>query len=220
MAQRLIVEGSDAIVVSSICIKRKLPSPKGYSDKQEFIEKFVKSAGSNNQAVTAFKEALETPDLNRIGIILDADDKGPAHRWKTLKNILHEQFPNFDFAPYSLTPGGLVIEILPTLTVGVWVMPDNESNGYLEHFLAKLAPQEEPLWKYTETTVELLSKQDYCRFSPVRLQKALVYTWLAWQKEPDKRFGLSIQAGYFDANAPAADALVDWMKRTFELETP
>jgi hypothetical protein len=115
---------------------------------------------------------------------------------------------------------GIVIEILPTLTIGIWVMPDNVSNGYLEHFLAKLAPQEDQVWKHTETAIEHLSKQEFCKFSPVRQQKALVHTWLAWQKEPGKRFGDAVKAGYFDANAPAADAFVDWMKRTFELETP
>ncbi|MCF8243837.1 MAG: hypothetical protein K9J37_02025 [Saprospiraceae bacterium] len=218
MAQQLIVEGSDAIVVSEICIKRKLPPPKGYSDKQEFIDKFAKSAGSYNQAVTAFKNALEDPALNRIGIILDADEQGAAHRWGTLKNILHEQFPDFDLSPYSPTANGIVIEILPSLTIGIWVMPDNISTGYLEHFIAKLAPQADKLWLHANETVENLHKTDFCKFSLIRKQKALVHTWLAWQKEPGRPIGAAIQAGYFDAKALAADSFVDWMGRVFELE--
>lgn len=98
-------------------------------------------------------------------------------------------------------------------------MPDSDNNGYLEHFLAKLAPQADELWKHTESTLEQLGKMAFPnKFSPVRLQKALVNTWLAWQKEPGKRFGDAVKAGYFDAKSPAADAFVDWMTNTFELE--
>ncbi len=218
MAQQLIVEGSDAIVVADICIKRELPPPKGYADKQKFIDEFVVSAGGYNYAITAFRQALDNPDLNRIGIILDADDKGATPRWDTLKNILHEKFPDFDSSPYSLTLKGLVIEILPSLTIGIWVMPDNNNKGYLEHFITKLAPQEDELWLHANDAVEKLSKEDFNKFSPIRKQKALVHTWLAWQKEPGKPIGAAIQAGYFDANAPAADAFVDWIGRVFELE--
>ncbi len=217
MVQQLIVEGSDAILVSYICIKRKLPPPKGYADKQEFIDNFVKSAGGYSQAITAFRKALDSPDLNRLGVILDADEQGAAHRWETLKNILHERFPDFDLSSYGLSADGIIIELLPSLTVGIWVMPDNEGTGYLEHFVAKLAPQEDELWRHTDATVEQLSREAFCKFSPIRKQKALVHTWLAWQKEPGKRIGASIQAGYFDANAPAADALVNWIRQVFEL---
>ncbi|MBI5914601.1 MAG: hypothetical protein HY842_04435 [Bacteroidetes bacterium] len=218
MAQQLIVEGSDAIVIANICIKRQLPPPNGYADPRQFEEEFVVAAGGYDKAIIAFREALNNTDLNRIGIVVDADEPGAAHRWETLKNILHEQFPDFDLSAYILSANGIVIEILPTLTVGIWVMPDNNSTGYLEHFVAKLAPQEDELWRHTDATVEQLSREGFCKFSAIRKQKALVHTWLAWQKEPGKRIGASIQAGYLDANAPAADNFVNWIQRVFELE--
>lgn len=218
MAQKLIVEGSDAIVIANICKKRNLPPPKGYASEQHFVDSFVLAAGGYGNAITAFREALDNPEMNRIGIVVDADEAGAAHRWETLKNILHEQFPDSDLSTYNLTANGIVIEVLPTLTVGIWVMPDNESKGYLEHFVAKLAPIEDKLWLHAYDTIEELSKANYCKFSSIRKQKALVHTWLAWQKEPGKRIGTSIQAGYFDAKSPAADAFVDWIGRVFELE--
>lgn len=220
MAQQLIVEGSDAIVIASLCIKRHLPPPKGYADKQEFMEKFVKMAGGYGHAITAFKDALANPDLNRIGIVVDADDKGPDHRWDTLKNIIHERFPDFDLTPFGLSPQGIVIEVLPSLTIGIWVMPDNVNLGYLEHFVANLAPTEDVLWRHTNTTIEALSKEAFCKFSDIRKQKALIHTWLAWQQEPGKRIGAGIQAGYFDARSAAADTFVKWIERVFELDNP
>ncbi len=57
-------------------------------------------------------------------------------------------------------------------------------------------------------------KQD-CRFRPTYRIKAKIHTWLAWQKEPGKPLGQAITATYFNANAPHAQELIDWIRRLF-----
>ncbi len=43
-----------------------------------------------------------------------------------------------------------------------------------------------------------------------------MHTWLAWQEEPGKPFGIALKAGYFDHQSPAADHFVDWFMQTFQ----
>lgn len=43
-----------------------------------------------------------------------------------------------------------------------------------------------------------------------------IHTWLAWQEEPGKPFGIALKAGYFDHQSPAADHFVDWFTQTFQ----
>lgn len=74
MAQQLIVEGSDGIVIANICKKRRLPPPKGYANEQKFVEEFMVASGGYAQALTAFRDALDNSNLNRIGIVVDADE--------------------------------------------------------------------------------------------------------------------------------------------------
>jgi hypothetical protein len=46
------------------------------------------------------------------------------------------------------------------------------------------------------------------RFGPLAEPKAIIHTWLAWQKEPGKPLGTAITARFLDPNvAEVADAL-------------
>lgn len=60
MAQQLIVEGKDAIVLANILHKRKMKPPKGYDDTQKF-KTFVIEAGGFSKVATIFKLALKNP---------------------------------------------------------------------------------------------------------------------------------------------------------------
>lgn len=220
MAQQLIVEGADAHFIASVSMKRNLPAPRGYANKEKFIKEFVVSAGSYDKALVAFREALNRTELTRIGLIVDADEAGGASRWQAIRQILTEELPNFDFSNYALSADGIVISISATLTVGIWIMPDNNGNGYLEHLVAKLAPQQDAIWQQAVATVNSLRQRTDCKFTEIRKQKALVYTWLAWQKEPGKPIGLGVQANYFNANATEADAFVGWIQNVFILGEP
>jgi hypothetical protein len=56
------------------------------------------------------------------------------------------------------------------------------------------------------------------RFSSAKTQKALLHTWLSWQPEPGKPFGLAVKIGYLlDAQSASVDAFVQWFQKTFEV---
>ncbi|TAN53782.1 MAG: hypothetical protein EPN21_00560 [Methylococcaceae bacterium] len=53
------------------------------------------------------------------------------------------------------------------------------------------------------------------RFPAQDRSKALLHTWLAWQKEPGKPPGQAIWARYFNADAPDALILMQWIRTLF-----
>lgn len=220
MAQQLIVEGKDdAIAIANLLKKRGVPPPIGYTNPRKFIDEFVLSAGGYDKSLTALKEAIENPDLSRIGLVVDANNDGPQAKWKAISNILSTVFfPDFLVNYQPGTNGGVLHVDDDTLPiVGIWIMPDNVQNGYLEHFLATLIPSDNLLWPRVNNVVDQLEKEGICSYSPVKSQKARMHTWLAWQKEPGVPFGLAIEAGYLDAGSTFADAFEVWFRETFEL---
>lgn len=218
MKQRLIVEGKDAVVLSVICSKHLTP-PAGYTDPEIYKREFVEEAGSYKKALILFKASLKDTSISNLGLILDANQAGPAARWQALKNILAEVFPEEILNTTSLAPNGIVLQGENLPTVGIWLMPDNSSNGYLEHFLASLIPAEDEVWQHAKATVEAYSGMDFCKFTEVKKQKAMVHTWLAWQESPGLPFGTAASAGYFDVNAPIVQPFLAWFSRTFSLQT-
>jgi len=78
---------------------------------------------------------LKTPNgLTHLGIIMDADEE-PDNRWKSLYNAC---LPNIPSLPQNLPAAGLIMTLESGIKFGVWMMPDNQSRGMLETFLAYL----------------------------------------------------------------------------------
>jgi len=98
-------------------------------------------------------------------------------------------------------------------------MPDNSSNGYLEHFLAGLVPTGDPILIKAEAVVQELIAEPFNELRPAKIGKANLHTWLAWKREPGKPFGQAIDAGYFDINAAPVQLFLNWFSAVFELST-
>lgn len=134
MAQRLIVEGNDAIVLAVLCQKSGLKPPLGYDQPAKFRDEFVTVGGSDTGALRQFRLSLTEPALTNIGIILDANDQGPAARWQSIRAILAEKYDPATLLTADAQAGYKIIKEENMPTLGVWIMPDNAGPGYLEHF--------------------------------------------------------------------------------------
>ena len=93
-------------------------------------------------------------------------------------------------------------------------MPDNRSKGILEDFLYFLVPTNSMLFDHVKSSVADIPAGER-RFSQLDEPKAIIHTWLAWQKEPGKPLGTAITAKFLDANVIQVDVLVAWLKRLF-----
>lgn len=219
MSQVLIVEGKDAIALSVICQKASLNPPVGYEDASKYKKEFVKEAGGVQSALRILEEVLDKPEYTNVGIIVDANEVGYEHRWREIRQRLTKVFSSQALENADVQSGFKIVEETgKKLKVGIWVMPDNASGGYLEHFLINMiAPPDDPLLKYVEKSIDELLYAPFNELKSKDEGKAKLYTWLAWKAEPGKPFGQAINAGYLSWQAPAVEPLLRWFKQTFQL---
>lgn len=201
----LLVEGKDdEHVIKHLCRNHGLP-------QLDAIEKH----DSVEQLLESFPVRLKASEEGAIvGMVLDADTDLAA-RWQSIRDRLLKL--NYTELPDEPIPEGTILDppadtLFPG--VGIWLMPDNRTGGILEDFLRFLAPANSRLFQYVEESVEGIPEGEQ-RFSQTAKPKALIHTWLAWQREPGKPLGQAITARYLDANVEQVNLLISWLKRLF-----
>ena len=199
----LFVEGTDdQHVLIHICKARGLTEPNVKPHKG--VEALLEAMGN---AIRTYTE-----EGDAVGVVMDANG-APTSRWQSVRAKLVQV--GYEGIPESLAIDGMILdapERKPLPRVGVWIMPNNVSSGKLEDLLQGMVPPGDTLFAHAVDVVGSLPKQHFT--TPDR-PKAVLHTWLAWQKEPGRPYGTAIEAEYLDAHAPAADGLVAWLNRLF-----
>ncbi|MBW7866069.1 MAG: hypothetical protein H3C30_16855 [Candidatus Hydrogenedentes bacterium] len=200
----LLVEGvDDEHVLKHVCGTRRL---------QKLDE--IKSQEGVDQLLENFPVRLKESDLEAVGVVIDADTDLAA-RWQALHDRLVQA--GYQDVPTDPDPTGTILEPPPNALlprVGVWIMPDNKTNGILEDFLRFLVPDGSRLFEHAESSVDAIPEGER-RFEDAAKPKALIHTWLSWQKEPGKPLGTAITARYLDSGVAQVDTLVNWLNRLF-----
>jgi hypothetical protein len=205
LPRQLLVEGNDDFhALCKLFELRNVPNYFGIKEKNGY-----------SNLLRALDVELDRAGLKTLGIIVDADENLQA-RWRSLRSRLIEC--GYADIPEQPDPNGTVISGSKMPTLGIWLMPDNRVPGILEQFIAFLIPNREanPLWQYATQCVGAIP-EDHKVFPDVRMAKALLHTWLAWQEEPGKPIGQAIAARYLDPETEAADRFIRWVKRLFEI---
>ena len=145
--------------------------------------------------------------------MLDAD-LHVGGRYERIRQLCATLFPSL---PGQLSQGGLVVENEDEKRFGVWLMPDNRSQGDLETFLRYLVPDaQEHLWQLAcESVTAAVAGGAKCRDSHV--PKANLYTWLAWQDPPGQSPGLALTKKILDPQSKYAESFVNWFKELYRL---
>ncbi|MEM6379779.1 MAG: DUF3226 domain-containing protein [Bacteroidota bacterium] len=214
MEQRLLVEGkTDMYVFTEICRKLGLPTIK-YHETRIKYEKFIETGSWKNDFLRQVEAILPLNDgkLN-FGMIIDADQDIKA-KWDALSGILRNG--GFKDLPKQFPTDGLVVEQLDLPKIGIWIMPDNQSKGYIEYFLLDLIVDPNNLMRDVRRVLDKLEMENRTLFSPIHRKKAELYTWLAWQEKAGLPFGTAIRANYFNLDHPNVEAFVKWAKKIFE----
>src|SRR5258708_6614798 len=82
---------------------------------------------------------IKASNMRIIGVMLDADIHAYG-RYQRIQQLCASLFPNL---PVQMPADGLVIDNGDDKRFGLWLMPDNKSEGDLETFLRYLVPNEE-----------------------------------------------------------------------------
>lgn len=226
----LFVEGKDDFhVIKNLLKKYDIPikkEPKTKNQKKpEFI--YVRGFGDDENYLNrgienlkkTFKETIHNElRLSTIGIVIDADNDLKA-RWDSICDIAR-RMGTCDLPSYPMELGNIttiICKTRPNVKLGIWIMPDNENEGMLEHFVSDMISETDFLWGKAKKDVSDIPEVERL-FSPVHLRKAEIHTWLAWQKTPGRPMGIGMTAGWFNPQAPLAQTFVAWIKQLFEIE--
>jgi len=119
--------------------------------------------------------------------------------------------------PEELPVTGLIHTTQEGIKFGVWIMPDNQTRGMLENFLAYMIRDEsELIWQYAKE-VAGEAKSRGASFIDLHLSKAYIYTWLAWQDPPGRQLHNAIMEKILNPQHPKAQAFVNWFKSLYDL---
>ena len=195
----LLVEGRDDRHVVDHIRRRS----RGESNFQ-IVEK-----GGLDELMSSIGSELKVPGRRAVGIMVDANDDIEA-RWAAVADRLLRAGIETD----DRGPGGTVIRAVPPdPDVGVWIMPDNRSQGELEDFVAAMIPRDDSVWPLSKAYIDGIPAESRLFRSRKEL-RAKVHAWLAARERP-RPMGLAIGAGDLDVEVATCVELTTWLHRLF-----
>lgn len=197
-----MVEGNDdQHVIWALCEQFKISETFDVIDC-EGIKKLLE------QIPVRFKQS----GVDTIGVIIDADSNLLA-RWNKLKQLFNTH--GFKL-PTDLPKSGLIVFETAQISIGIWIMPDNNLNGMLEDFLTFLVPSNDKLLPIIKDHLNDIETKKLNKYKPIHKSKALIHSWLSVQEDPGTPMGLSITKRYLTTGDDICLRLVDWMKELFK----
>jgi hypothetical protein len=161
------------------------------------------------------KALLQSPSIRTLGILLDAEDENPAYTYDRIRHLCASLFSGL---PNKLPAQGLIADNPEGQRLGLWVMPDNLSPGSLETFLRHLVPDDaEPVWRHAIESV-LSARKMGASCKQHHIEKANLYTWLAWQDEPGYPPGTALKRKILDPRSQSARSFVTWFRMLYDLQ--
>ncbi len=208
---RLYVEGTDdkhviihLLARNGIILEEKSKDPRSPKlEDGKGVEKLLKD----------ITDIVRNAPFSKIGFVFDADTDVEA-RWQQIELQLRKA--GVEPFSYPCKDGFIGTSTLSETKVGVWVMPCNIQPGKLEDFLFSLIPDKDVLLPLAQSSTQN-AKLNGAEFSEPDMDKAVIHTWLAWQKEPGLPYGTAINAQCFKNDICASEAFVDWFKKLYEL---
>ena len=219
MERVLLVEGQDDKHVVEHIYRKRFGSELPFN---------VKDMDGFPRLCDAIVPELKAPGQGTVGIIVDAND-GLQRRWSAVKARLERARPDIRIG--EPIAGGTVIDsrsgpigggddgdaspIEATSgsgpRIGIWLWPDNQSPGELENFVARMIPDDDPVWPLSESFIDSVPTE-VRKFAEGKTTRAKVHAWLATRKEP-RRMGTGIRVGDLGIDALLAVQFADWLQQ-------
>jgi len=209
--KRCIVEGPDTSAVTLALMRRYA----GWARGKETAPVFVYSDSSIQRSLkpTSLDTEMKASGRLATGIIVDAEQEFDGV-WSGISSFISTRFDN---APLTMPHEGLIL-CNEMGKFGVWIMPDNQSDGMLEDFVNDLVPDQlTPLWRHAADSVSIAREKLGAPCKEVHLAKAHIHTWLAFLDPPGQRLGNAIDSKALDPNGDRANAFVSWFRKLFEV---
>ena len=157
---------------------------------------------------------IKDPSTTVLGVMLDAD-LDASSRYDSFRNLCKDFFPRM---PTQLPATGLIENNDDGKRIGLWLMPDNISKGAIETFLRVLVPDTaNKEWQHAvKSTSE--ARTLGCKYKDCHMDKANLYSWLAWQDEPGQSPGNALTRKVLDPKSASAKPFVTWFMKLYSLQ--
>lgn len=170
--------------------------------------------------LTAYLDDLRDGAIQRLGIVADADHTTPKgqggfnKRWQLLTKPLKEMGYEISMPPSQKYAGSIFTHTEGLPLVGLWLMPDHQSDGMLED-LIKQTVYGDPQLTLLHTATTCLDQLPITLFQPHHHAKAAVYSWLAWQTRPGQALVSTINADLINLHSQELQAFIKWLHDVF-----
>lgn len=210
--KRLLVEGEEDKRVIPYLIEAN-DIPWGETKKEAIVEIESYDGIENMLDRREITAQLKTSGLTALGLIVDADEN-PTARWQQVRNVC---LPRISNLPENLPEEGLIHQTNFGVKFGVWMMPDNQTSGMLETFLAYMIPAGgDRLWDYAADVI-IEAKNLGATFKENHTDKAKIHSWLSWQNPPGRQLHNAIMERILDPKHPKAEIFINWFKTLYDL---
>lgn len=208
---QLVVEGYEDLYSVVGLMKAHIAWPEGKDKAPVHIE--IGKSATEILEDGYLTTVLKTQGVRVTGIMFDADTNLKG-RYDSLRGICLSMFPGL---PTKCPDSGVITENADNRRLGIWIMPDNISDGSLETFLKYLVPAHAvPLWNHAQASVATARAMGAeCKDS--HLEKADLFTWLAWQDPPGQYPGRALTKKVLDPHSPSAGPFVKWFRELYGL---
>ncbi|MDZ8085405.1 MAG: DUF3226 domain-containing protein [Nostoc sp. DedQUE12b] len=209
--KKLLVEGQEDLRVIPELIEKN--GIRWGENKREAIVSIQDCEGYENIDANLISTELQASGLTHLGVIIDADEDLPA-RWTSIRNACLPSIPDI---PEEISEAGLIHVTKNGIKFGIWIMPDNQMRGMLESFLGYMIRDEsETIWQYAQEVAQE-AKSKGASFKDSYLDKAKIYTWLAWQEEPGRQLHQAIKYEILNSQHPKVQTFLIWFKNLYNL---
>ena len=149
----------------------------------------ISPRGGVEGVIESIRDEARALGRQALGILVDANDS-PATRWQAISDRLASVGIQTPAAPH---PNGTIIEAADDMPrIGIWLMPNNQSPGELEDFVAQMIPDIDPVWPLSQDYISRIPN-DHREFAENKVSTAEVYAWLATREDP-RQMGAAIGA--------------------------
>ena len=193
----LLVEGQDDMHVAQHIWRRHA----------EDIPFCIDVTGSEAELRRVIFAEVKAEGRQALGILLDANTD-PGARWQSVRDRLAQAGIA---APERLSPNGTIIDGDPR--VGVWLMPNNVSDGELEDFVIEMIPDGDAVWPLAQAYIDGIPRGER-KFIPKKQPRAEVHAWLAAREDP-RLMGAAIGARDLDVDGALCRDFAAWLKALF-----
>ena len=173
---------------------------------------FIFDSGGFPQILKVLRVQIKVPGRKAIGIMVDANSD-LVDRWKSLKEELKNEGIEI---PPNPKIGGTIIKAPSNQKprTGIWIMPDNNSNGELEDFVIQMIPKNDSVWPLAESYIDGIPSNSR-KFRSSKIRRAKLYAWLSTREMPS-RMGLAVTKGDLDLRGKLTKQFADWLTKMFK----